>query len=67
MKKIFLMLLVAAMVLPFAGCKEKTAAEKAQDAIEQAAQDVKKGAEKAADAVEDAAKDAEKAVKDAVK
>ena len=67
MKKIFLMLLVAAMVLPFAGCKEKTAAEKAQDAIEQAAKDVKKGAEKAADAVEDAAKDAEKAVKDAVK
>ena len=67
MKKFIVMLLVAALVMPFAGCKEKTAAEKAQDAIEQAAKDVQKGAEKAADAVEDAAKDAQKAVKDATK
>ena len=67
MKKVFLMLLVAALALPFAGCKEKTAAEKAQDTIEQAGKDIQKGAEKAADAVEDAAKDASKAVKDAVK
>jgi len=67
MKKFLLMVLVAAMALPFAGCKEKSAAEKAQDAIEQAAKDVQKGAEKAADAVEDAAKDAKKAAKDLVK
>ena len=44
MKKFLMMVLAAAMVLPFAGCKEKTAAEKAQDVIEQAAKDVKKAA-----------------------
>ena len=67
MKKVLMMVLAAAMVLPFAGCKEQTAAEKAQDAIEQAGKDVQKGAEKAADAVEDAAKDVQKAAKDLTK
>jgi hypothetical protein len=58
MKKILLMLLVAAYVTPMVGCKEKGPMEKAGEKIDRAA-------EKTGDKIDEAAKDTKRAVKDA--
>ncbi len=68
MKKL-LVLLVAVGLFNLVACggnEEKGAAEKAQDAVEQKANEVKEAAEEAKDAVKDAANEAKDAVKDAV-
>ena len=60
MKKLMLLVMIAALTVPMVGCKEKTTLEKAQDAVEQGAKD----AEKAAN---DAKKEAGKALEEAGK
>ncbi|HKQ38935.1 MAG TPA: hypothetical protein VJ063_12725 [Verrucomicrobiae bacterium] len=58
MKKTLLMLIVAALVTPIVGCKEKGPMEKAGERADDAARDTRRSMEKAGDKIEDAAKDA---------
>ncbi|MCK5781657.1 MAG: hypothetical protein KAH10_03665 [Flavobacteriales bacterium] len=54
-------------VLSLTSCRDKTPKEKAQDAIENAADATSDAIEDTGDAIDDAAKDTEKAVKKATK
>jgi len=56
MKKIMMLVLVAAMVMPMVGCKEKSAADKAKDALKEAGAQAEKSADEAAKAVKEATK-----------
>ena len=61
-----MLVLVAALVMPFAGCEEKTDEEKALEKIEQIANEANKDLDKAAKDLDAAAKDAEKAAEKAL-
>jgi len=70
--KLVRLLSVALVLVAFAACKEKTVAEKATDAVNDAldrrpAEGVQDAVEDASDAVQDAAKKAEEAAKEAAR
>jgi len=49
MKKLMILLVLAAIAMPMVGCKKKSALEKAADKVEDAAKDASKAADKAID------------------
>lgn len=64
MKKVFLSCTALMLVLSLASCRETTG-EKAEDAIEAAAQDTKDNLEKAGEAIEEAAEETGEAIENA--
>jgi predicted small lipoprotein YifL len=56
MKRVLMMIVLAAFVVPMVGCKEKGPMEKAGEKVDKAAKDTK-------DAVQDAARDATNSVR----
>jgi uncharacterized lipoprotein YehR (DUF1307 family) len=55
--KIFLLLFASVLIFSVTSCREKTAAEKVEDGVEEVGDEVEDGAEEIKDEVEDAVDD----------